>query len=187
MQVGGIRIYSKENSERADDIFNPWTFKNFVKKNGRWDYKNLNESNERVTSGELESHILGIAFYRKDKETNPNADLSDTYFSFDGTSGRSEDINNHHFGVVGKASGLFSETTMLKAAGAAEMGKWTDEGKQVPASWRPTIRITKTLYIEHGMKTTVTEEILLAPYGDNPVDHEWIKKGFKYYNRNRKI
>lgn len=184
----------KDNSQRADDIWNPLTFQNFVRKNGRWDYKSLNESNKRVRKGELKSHILGIAFYRKDKETNPDANPSeDTRFWFSGefrkgitytgSLPRSEDINNFHFGVVGKACGLFGERTMLEVAGEIEMKKAAEKNQQVPKEWRPVV----------GWKTTRGEDgkgglgsKLGPPYGDNPDDHEWIKRGFKYYDKHRK-
>ncbi len=28
---------------------------------------------------------------------------------------------------------------------------------------------------------------LLLPYGDNPIDHEWIKLGFEYYNNSQTL
>jgi RHS repeat-associated protein len=173
------------NENMSNTLILPWTFKNYVKKNGRWDYKNLNVSNKRVQNGELKQHILGIAFYRKDKETNPPADLADTKFLFSGETGRAEDWNNYHFGVVGKAFWLFDEQTLLKQAGAAEMGKWAEEGKVVPSSWRPIQQVVTETYT-HGDGaggTKITVDILLPPYGDNPTDHEWIKKGFKYYDK----
>jgi len=70
---------------------------------------------------------------------------------------------------------------MLKQAGSAEMGKWKDEGKQIPSSWRPIITIKPT-----AVPATWYQEIG-APYGDNPIDQEWIKNGFNYYNENRSI
>jgi RHS repeat-associated protein len=192
-QLGGkvnANIFFKnllgKNAKRADDINNPLTFYNFVKTGGRWDYKNLNQSNKRVASGELQSHILGIAFFRKDKETNPNADLGDTHFSFDGQSGRAEDLNNLLFGVVGKSTGLFSEEFMLRMAGDAEMSKWRQKGQEVPASWRPVVQTYKYPFTMPGSGgTPVRETELGAPYGDKPVDHGWIKSGFQYYDANR--
>ena len=125
-------------------------------------------------------HILGIAFYRKDKEKG-TGDLPETEFTFDGNTGRAEDLNNFHFGVVGKAYNVFSEEYMLKKAGEAEMGKWADDYKihkrptpQVPADWRPIIYPHRP--------PAETEPELGPPYGDNPVDHDWIKRGFKYYD-----
>ena len=165
----------KENSEEADDIFNPFTFRNYVKQYGKWDYKYASPANPNSGTNQ---HILGIAFYRKDK-TNGLGDLPETYFNFNGSRGRAEDLNNLHFGVVGDAAALFPETFMLKQAGTTEMDKWADKGKEVPVSWRPIITIKPT-----AMPATWYQE-MGAPYGDNPVDHEWIKKGFQYYNNNR--
>ena len=82
----------------------------------------------------------------KDKEKG-SGDLGETTFLFNGMSGRSEDLNNFHFGVVGKALAFpFTETFMMQMAGDAEMGKWRDNYKagkrstpQVPSSWRPIV------------------------------------------------
>ena len=167
----------KANSEESDDIWNPTTFRDNVKQYGKWDYKYASPANPDPSA---KQHILGVAFYRKDK-SNGLGDLPETYFNFNGIKGRAEDLNNLHFGVVGNAYGLFSETFMLKQAGSAEMGKWADEGKQVPESWRPIIEV-KHKY-EFGV--WIPDYELGAPYGDNPTDHEWIKKGFKYYNENK--
>ena len=172
----------KENSQEADDIINPVTFRDYVKQYGKWDYKYASPANPNAGA---KQHLLGLAFYRKDK-ANGIGDLPDTYFNFNGSKGRAEDLNNLHFGVVGDAMGLFTEKFMLQQAGAAEMGKWAAEGKQVPASWRPTIKVTKFTYYGPMMGGSYhEEEELQAPYGDNPIDHEWIKKGFDYYNKNR--
>ena len=88
----------------------------------------------------------------------------------------SQDIGNHHFGVVGKAYGLFSEDFMFQQAGEAQKGAGTSKPE-----WQPVIKITKDTYIEHGMKVKTTEIIKLPPYGDDPRDQDWIKAGFKYY------
>ena len=168
----------KENSEESDDTWDPRTFRDNVKQYGKWDYKYASPANPNKNARQ---HLLGIAFYRKDK-TKGSGDLGETMFNFDGSSGRAEDLNNLHFGVVGKAYGLFSETFMLKKAGAEEMGKWAKEGKQVPAAWRPMIKVMT----KHMGEVMVQEQRLGAPYGDNPTDHEWIKKGFQYYNTHSK-
>ena len=154
----------QENSKEADDIWNPLTFRNNVKKGAKWDYKNRGDD-----------HILGIAFSLD----------TDTKFSFGGETYRSEDLNNLHFGVVGKATGLFPETFMLKQAGAAEIGKWKDLGKEVPATWMPRGPVITVPDAHNPGMTHTYPGPLLAPYGDNPIDHEMIKKGFEYYNKNR--
>jgi hypothetical protein len=176
----------KDNAKESKDIawYNLWGFKNRVKQYGKWDYKYRSPANKDEDVSKMSSHILGIAFYRKDKE-NGVGDLGETQFSFDGNTGRAEDLNNYHFGVVGKAYGMFSEKFMLKTAGGIEMGKWADDYKagkrptpQVPASWRPVIRPHRP--------PAETDEELAPPYGDNPIDHDWIKRGFKYYDVHRK-
>ena len=60
--------------------------------------------------------------------------------------------------MVGKANGTFGEETMLYRAGEAEKQKWAQDKKPIPEHWKDT-------------------------YYDNPIDHEWIKKGFKYYDK----
>jgi hypothetical protein len=152
--------------------------------------KDLNISNARVRSGELGQHILGIAFYRKDKEKNNGADLSDTKFLFnnethkgityttEGDLPRAEDLNNI-FGITGMAFGKimgFDEELLLRRAGKAEMDKWAKKGKEVPESWRP-----RQLVIGYNPGGSGAFPILGPPYGDNPDDHEWIKKGIMYY------
>ena len=167
----------KENAAAAKDSWNPVSFRNKVKQYGEWDYKYASKGNKENEN--IRYHLLGIAFYRKDKN-NKDADLPETYFSFNGMIGRAEDLNNFHFGVVGKAFGWFPETFMLKQAGKAEMDKWAEEGRTVPAEWTPRIEVIK---FRGGMiPTSYTTTKLLPPYGDNPIDHEWIKRGFEYYN-----
>ena len=98
---------------------------------------------------------------------------------------RAEDLNNFHFGVVGKALLFpFTETFMMRMAGDAEMSKWQDDyraGKRstpnVPSSWRP---MTITGYNPSAMGGTPIYE-LGSPYGDNPTDNRWIRLGFNYY------
>lgn len=43
----------------------------------------------------------------------------------------------------------------------------------MPEGWNP-------------VKQTPRGPILFPPYGDNPIDHQWIKNGFKYYRENRR-
>ncbi len=161
----------EDNSKEADGIWNPFVFRDNVAKDGKWDYKNLNTGNEKLGIDGRKEHILGIAF-SLDKDTD---------FSFEGETYRSEDLNNFHFGVVGKATGLFPAKTMLKQAGAAEIGKWKDLGKEVPASWKPTKTVVRC-----NRFGCYEVDKLQPPYGDNPIDHEMIKRGFQYYKENRK-
>ena len=184
----------KDNSKESKDIWkiNPWGFKNRVKQYAKWDYKYRSPANKDENVSKMPSHILGIAFYRKDKE-NGTGDLQETHFIFDGSIGRAEDLNNYHFGVVGKAYGLFYENFMLKIAGGIEMDKWKDDyehGKrpspQVPPSWRPTGTTIIRTIDEFGVPEIHEKIELLPPYGDNPIDHDFIKKGFKYYDTHKK-
>ncbi len=167
----------KENATTSKKIMNPWKFKNNVKQYGVWDYKYANKDNPNKG---IRYHLLGIAFYRKDKK---HGGLSETYFLFNGMKGRAEDLNNFHFGVVGKAYGWFPETFMLKQAGKAEMGKWADEGKTVPEAWTPKLKVY--IFQEGPYPTFYQKTVLLPPYGDNPEDHKWIKFGFEYYKTNK--
>ena len=67
-----------------------------------------------------------------------------------------EDFGNFHYGIVGKAAG-FSEIVLLSEAGRAQMNH--------PGS----VRGPGNPYI-------------LPPYGDEPKDQDWIKRGFKWYD-----
>ena len=171
-----------ENVDEAESIWNPVIFKKYVQQYGKWDYKYRSPAN---ANKQLRNHILGIAFYRKDKEKG-SGDLGETTFLFNRMSGRSEDLNNFHFGVVGKALAFpFTETFMMQMAGYAEMGKWRDDYKagkrstpQVPSSWRP---IVITGYYPSSMGGAPIYGIG-SPYGDNPIDNQWIRRGFNYYN-----
>lgn len=167
----------KDNAATAKDSWNPFGFRNKVKQFGEWDYKYANKDNPNKG---IQYHLLGIAFYRKEKK---HGGLSETYFLFNGMKGRAEDINNFHFGVVGKAFGLFPETFMLKQAGKAEMEKWADDGMTVPDAWTPKVDIYVSQ--EGTYPTFYRKTILLPPYGDNPEDHKWIKFGFEYYKTNK--
>lgn len=97
---------------------------------------------------------------------------------------KSQDLNNLHFGVVGKATDLFSEETMLRQAGIAEIVKWEKRGKEVPYAWKPSITIKYTSDPYDGYRY-YKQTILMPPYGDNPIDHKMILKGFEYYKKNR--
>jgi hypothetical protein len=148
----------KNNIKEAKGIYNPLTFKNFVTDKGKWDYKNDKKS------------IIGFANDGK------------TQFTFEGRDMESQDIGNHHYGAVGKATG-FTEEILLKQAGANQMGK---PGASKP-EWQK-YKVTET-FESDGMGPAVkivTHEIL-PPYGDDPRDQNWIKSGFQYfYNINKK-
>lgn len=96
---------------------------------------------------------------------------------------RAEDLNNFHFGVVGKAYNVFPERFMLKVAGYEEMRKWEREynkglrnSPEVPEAWRPIEFIAHNPGPFGGIFFG-----LGYPYGDNPTDSRWIMRGFDYY------
>jgi hypothetical protein len=175
-----------ENSAESKDIplYNPWAFKNRVKQYGKWDYKYASPANPNA---DRKQHIIGIAFFRKDKDKG-TGDLPETQFTFNGLTGRAEDLNNFNFGVVGVSYGLFSEEFMLRTAGKVEMNKWKEDGKgQVPEAWRPMITTTTIQYDDYGIAIPEYRYELGPPYGDNPVDHAWIKRGFDYTRTGKKL
>ncbi|MBN9295451.1 MAG: hypothetical protein J0I41_00500 [Filimonas sp.] len=188
---GWLKNLLWDNATESRAIVLPTTFQKYVKQDGKWDYKYRSPANQDANTKKLPYHILGIAFQRKDKDKARGiGDLGETLFSFDGFDGkkaRAEDVNNFHFGVVGKANLWFTEGFMLKQAGAAEMGKWADDYKlgkrptpEVPASWRPVIGIHYDVGARERAGNSTPE--LGPPYGDNPIDHWWIKRGFGYYS-----
>lgn len=177
-----------DNAKEAKKLWSPFTFKEYVQQYGKWDYKYRSPANNTPTSS-MAYHILGIAFYRKD-DSKGLGDLPETFFNF-GTypAARAEDLNNFHFGVVGKGYNLFSEKFMLQNAGSVEMGKWAEDYKlgkrstpNVPAEWRPTVVIGYRPSIMGGGPIYG----LGWPYGDNPIDSQWIIRGFNYYKSNMK-
>lgn len=82
------------NIDEAKGVWNPFTFKDYVRSFCKWDLKNNKNT------------IYGLANDGK------------TQFSFQGGLMESQDIGNHHFGAVALAYGLFpSETFILQQAG----------------------------------------------------------------------
>ena len=150
---------AKDNAKEAKAILNPLTFYNNVKTGGDWDLKSDKDN------------IFGLANILANK-----GGIDQTQFLFQGKNMEAQDVGNHHFGVVGKAYGLFSEEYMLRQAGEYQIKSGTSKPE-----WRPVIKVEKDMYIEHGMKVKTTEIIKLPPYGDDPRDQEWIKAGFQYY------
>ncbi|MBS1537050.1 MAG: hypothetical protein JST20_04815 [Bacteroidetes bacterium] len=165
----------KENALDAKQ--NVWTlvagegsFYNRVKKGGIWDYKyrGVSTGSDENLTAKWRPHIIGAAFQRSDKDSKNRGigDLDETHFSFSdgslmGSHLRPEDLNNIHFGVVGKAYGLgITEFQLLALPGAVEIYKQaTEHGRFIP-SWLKTM-------------------------GDNPIDHAMIKMGFLYFDRNK--
>jgi hypothetical protein len=87
-----------------------------------------------------------------------------------------QDLGNHHFGVVGKAYGLFPEETMLREAGAAQMTAGTS---------KPEWQQYEERQVTGERGTTGTVKVMMPPYGDDPRDQEMIKEGFKYYEETK--
>lgn len=162
-ELGGVinadKIYANalaNNIAEAEGIYNPFTFRNNVKNNGKWDLKNNKET------------IFGLANDGK------------TQFSFEGELFESQDIGNHHFGAVGKATNLFSEEFMLKRAGAAQIAAGTSKPE-----WQKFKTVRTSNFSKTGRHTFGTKKVSLPPYGDDPRDQGFIKKGFKYYDKQK--
>lgn len=167
-QIGGTisvdLIYHnllEQNIPIASIMRDPRIFKNYVQGGGLWDYKvRYKQSSRRDT-------IYGMIniFYQ-----------NNTKFSFNGKIMESQDIGNHHFGVMGKAAGfptstLFTEEVLLFFAGEAQIKAGTS---------KPEWQVYEI--IENGDSVS---SVMLPPYGDDPRDQSWIKSGFDYW-KNRK-
>lgn len=97
-----------------------------------------------------------------------------TTFLFEGMKMEAQDIGNHHFGVVGKAAGI-GERFLLEQAGVAQIKAGTSRPE-----WQKYRNDTRP--IPGG---AMPVRIPLSPYGDDPRDQDFIKKGFAYYNLHR--
>ena len=160
-QIGGTinidaiyRNLLEQNVAIARGMYNPYTFRDFVTAGGRWDYKIRYNQPGRANT------IFGyVHTIRKD----------DTNFSFFGEIMQSQDIGNHHFGVVGKACGFpFSENIMQRQAGAAQMRDGTSD---------PAWQKYEVVHTPQGD----LQGAMLFPYGDDPRDQRWMIAGFNYY------
>jgi RHS repeat-associated protein len=153
-KINANEIYKnllKQNSKEAEAIYNPLTFRNLVKARGEWDYK----VNKKT--------IYGLGNDGK------------TQFSFEGKSMESQDIGNHHFGVVSGAYG-FDEQFSLRQAGAAQM--------MVPGNSKPEWRVYGPPEITgYNSAGAIFTKPYLPPYGDDPRDQANIKEGYEYYNK----
>ncbi len=156
-------IYSnllKANVKEAKEIYSPWTFKSFVTDKGKWDYKSDPKS------------IFGIGNDNKTK------------FLFQGKQMESQDIGNHHFGVVSLAIGIFPRNLILEQAGKNQMSK---PGHSKP-EWQKYKYVTSYIYTNSMTEfpIKVVSKVMLPPYGDDPRDQYWIKMGFNYFNNQNK-
>jgi hypothetical protein len=151
----------EENSKEADDIWYPRVFREKVKYGGDWDYKSNKKS------------IFGLANMEVDGKDGNGI----TQFNFQGQVLEAQDIGNHHYGVVGRAMGI-PENILFKKAGEAQINQGTSKDE-----WQ----VYKTTFVPgsyvQGIPGSYVKE-LVAPYGDDPRDQGWIKKGFEYYNKN---
>jgi Bacterial toxin 44 len=165
--IGGIidisdiyRNLLEQNISIAVGMYDPRQFKDFVNYGGIWDYKaRYNQQGRRNT-------IYGYVNLIKNNNTS---------FYFEGKILDSQDMGNHHYGVMGKACkcfGLITEQTLLEQAGIAQMKR----GSSNP-EWQ------KWEIIEDGDGVSA---VMLPPYGDDPRDQMWITSGFYYWNNRAK-
>ena len=136
-------LYQHSSESR---LMNPVTLKKLVRNKGDWDLKN----NQKT--------IWGLG----NKKTT---------FIFNGEKMTSEDIGNHHFGVVAKSNLLISEQFALEQAGEAQIKAGTSKPE-----WQ---RYEERTTWAGGYKKIL--KIPLPPYGDDPNDQYWINRGFDYY------
>ncbi|MBO4588306.1 MAG: hypothetical protein J5711_05310 [Bacteroidales bacterium] len=152
-------IYSnllKKNAERAKSMWNPFRFRKLVKTKGDWDLKNNKKT------------IYGLG--------NDNR----TTFLYNGNKMESQDLGNHHFGYVAKAFGLFSEEFILRQAGNYQIKSGTSRSE-----WQ-TYENIHLIPKPDPMSTAPIIPQLLPPYGDDPRDQMWIRRGFADYEKSIK-
>jgi Bacterial toxin 44 len=77
-----------------------------------------------------------------------------------------EDFGNWHYGLVGAAAD-FSEGTLLRAAGTAQV----EHDRQANPLWGVSVN-----WVSAGFGVGGT-----APFGDDPVDQDWIHRGVVEY------
>ena len=146
-----------EDSKDAKSIWSPFRFREKVKTDGVWDLKNDKNT------------IYGLGNDGK------------TTFSFQGKNMESQDIGNHHFGVVAKAYNFFDEETILRQA-----GKYQIESGTSKPEWQIYKEESHTLVSPTGGIIFTKINVMQPPYGDDPRDQMWIKSGFDYYKEKKK-
>ena len=129
----------------------PFVLYSRVKNKGEWDLKNSKRT-----------------IYGRAKETN-------TLLFFNGEYMTAEDLGNHHFGVVTKVNVFISEDFALRQAGHAQIAAGTS--KEI---WQNKKIMQQVLVSPTGYHMYVQTLIFDAPYGYDPEDQKWIKKGFNY-------
>lgn len=142
--------YLKRSIKRARWML-PFVLHSRVKNKGEWDLKNSKRT-----------------IYGRAKETN-------TLLFFNGEYMTAEDLGNHHFGVVTKVNVFISEDFALRQAGHAQIAAGTS--KEI---WQNKKIMQQVLVSPTGYHMYVQTLIFDAPYGDDPEDQKWIKKGFNY-------
>lgn len=85
-------------------------------------------------------------------------------FHFKNWTMSAEDMGNYHYGATGLATPIFNKWFLLMMAGKNQL----DKGRSKP-EW------------QNGWQTPFT-----PPYGDDPVDQLWIRRGFDYYYNSKK-
>ncbi|MDR2057209.1 MAG: DUF6443 domain-containing protein [Dysgonamonadaceae bacterium] len=146
-----------QNISIAKSIWLPATFRNLVKTNGEWDLKNNKNT-----------------IYGKGNDGK-------TIFVFKGEKMESQDVGNHHFGAVSKATGLFSEKFILKQAGEYQIKSGTSRPE-----WQTYKEETRTIVSPTGAVLITKVQVIQTPYGDDPRDQKWIVSGFNYYKKSKK-
>jgi hypothetical protein len=101
-----------------------------------------------------------------------------TNFIYKGEAVKSQDIGNHHFGYIAKAYGLFPEMFVLRQAGNYQIKSGTSKKE-----WQEDARL---LFLPNPMSAGPVVHQVKAPYGDNPRDQMWIKKGFADYKESKR-
>lgn len=155
-------IYSnllEQNIEESEGILNPLAFKALVTDGGDWDLKADKNS------------IFGLG------------NDGETMFTFNGEKMESQDIGNHHFGAVALAnpiiSTLLGEEGILKQAGLNQMSKPGMSKRE----WQKYKEVTRYSFSPSDQLIIYKEKVLQPPYGDDPRDQKFIKKGFNYFKK----
>ena len=151
MFIGDIFSNLIKENTRLTRFMNPFRLRSLVRNNGEWDFKNNLKT------------IYGIANDRQ------------TVFLFKGERMIAEDIGNYHFGAITKSNILISEKFALQQAGKAQISAGTSRPE-----WQKYEIVPHIFVSPSGIQVVTYQTVLSAPYGDDPNDQRWIKKGFKY-------
>jgi hypothetical protein len=173
----GLKVYQDLNTGRAllgqigDQIEATQIFSNIINKN--YDtaktiiypptFKGLVQKNGVWDYKNRSNHLLGKIHIDGLNET--------TLFKFYDMRMRSTDFGNFHFAIMALSTFLpWSEEFILQQAGEAQIRDGTSKRE-----WQ-----NYTTEMIGGETITV----LAPPYGDDPIDQFWIKKGFVFYKNN---